>query len=112
MRLVELDGKQLFDQCGVADLVAHATQGGGNLSVEQWRGKNAKALVKNFKILSGGMDYLDSLRVAEQRGQRLQVMNGDGVDAGMCAGMGQLHQAKLWAVGALAQELGVDGQRR
>jgi hypothetical protein len=48
---------------------------------------------------------------AEQRGQRTELRECERVDADRPAWRGQLQQAELGAIRALAQELGIDAER-
>ena len=101
---------QRRDQRVVADLFAEARDHGGDLGVEQRPRHVAEAQDEDLDVLPRGMEHLHHRLVGEQvpeRGEidvrRLRVDHRDLVVAG------ELHDAELRPVGALAHEFGIDG---
>ena len=110
MRLVDGAAGQGGDQRVVADLVAEAGDHGGDLGVEQRAGHVAEAEDEDLDVLAGGVEHLHHRRVGEQVAERGEVdVGGQGVDHRDLVVAGELHDAELRPVGALAHEFGVDG---
>ena len=101
---------QRGDQRVVADLVAEAGHHGGDLGVEQRRGHGAEALQEDLDVLPRGVEHLHHRGVGEQRAERGEVEPfGLRVRSRHLGVAGQLHDAELRPIGALAHELGIDG---
>jgi hypothetical protein len=88
--------------------VAHEAR--GDLGVEQGRRGAPTGQLENLEILTGGMDEggaVPGQDVAEGRD-----VDGERVDEDDVVGPGQLHEGKLWKVGLLPVELGVETDER
>jgi hypothetical protein len=64
---------------------------------------------QHLEILARGVHHLHGAGGGERSGERRQAGQRQRVDAVGALLGGRLHQAELGAVGALAQELGVEG---
>ena len=74
------------------------------------RGHGAEAQDEDLDVLPGGVEHLHHRRVGQQLAERVQVdARGLGVDHRDLVVAGKLHDAELRPVGALAHELGIDG---
>ena len=92
---------------GVADLRGEAGERRGDLRVEQ-RCHGAEQRREHLEVLPPGMQHLRGAARAQRRAQRPQVLERERVDAHRAAARGELQQAELRPVGALAHELGVE----
>ena len=98
----------------VAGLVAIAADHRRDLGVEHRRRDQGGEIVEDFHILSRRVEHLDHVLVRHQFEQRRKIdAVGERIDdRGVLvsvAGLRDLDQAELRPVGALAHELGVDG---
>ncbi len=96
------------DEFGVADLRREPEEGGGYLRIEQGAGHRAPGLQQHFQVLSRRMQDLQLRAVLQQLVQRREVEIGERIDQVAVGFRGELHQAQLCMVGALAHELGVE----
>ena len=108
--LVEGRAGEALDQGFVADRVAKAAHHRRDLRVEGRVWHLARQLEEDFEILTRGVEHFEDLRVGHQRQERLQIHAlGQGVDRDRLPGAGHLHDAEDRPKGALAHELGIDG---
>ena len=112
--LVDLRPRDLACQRLVADLIAKAANHRRDLGVEERLRDHAGEGVEDLEILSRRMEHLHRAAVGEQLEERREVEIGaQRVDQHgalvTLARAGELNQAELRVIGALAQELGIDG---
>ncbi len=103
-RMPELPG----DELRIADLWRKPQQRRGDLRVEQGAGHRAARLQQHLEVLSRGMQDLQFRAVLQQFVQRREVQADERVDQVAVGFRGDLHEAELRVVGALAHELGVE----
>ena len=84
-----------------------AGEGGGDLGIEE-RGHRAEQRRQHLKVLPAGVQHLGRAARAQRDAERPQVLEGERIDADRPAARGELQQAELGAVGALAHELRVE----
>ena len=116
-RLVDRGPRHLPHQRLVADLVAVAADHRRHLGVEERLGQHAGGGLEDLEVLPRRVEHLHDVPVAEQLVERVEPEPvRQRVDQHRAlvalARPGELHQAELGVVGALAQELGVDGDVR
>ena len=107
LALRQLVAEHAAHQLGIADLRGKASQRRRHLRVEHWH-HQPDDRQQDLEILARGMQHLLRRGRGEGRGERAEVLQRDRVDADRPVGRGQLQQAELGAIGALAQELGVE----
>ena len=103
----------LADQGLVADFLAVAAHHGRELGIEQ-RGRHLPGqAMEHLDVLPRRMEHLEHLRIDHEREQGRQVdTGGQRIDRRVALRPRQLHQAQLGPVGAVAHELGIDGDVR
>ena len=94
----------------VAYLKSVAKQRCRNLSIENGLGGHAERVDDKFHILHGGMKELRDALVDKQIDKGAEVLDFEGVDGNAYFLGRQLDKTKLWPIGFLAQEFGVDGK--
>ena len=112
-RFVDPAFGDLADQGLVSDFLAVAAHHGRELGIEQ-RGRHLPGqAVEHLDVLACRMEHLKHLRVDHEREQGRQIdVPGQRIDRRVALRAGQLHQAQLGPVGAVAHELGIDGDVR
>ncbi len=109
MRLVDVAAGERAHQRVIADLFAESRHHCGDLGVEHRGRDGAEPQHEDLDILPPRMDHLHDVPVGEQPAERGEVeVRRLGVDHRDVVGAGELHDAQLRPVGALAHELGVD----
>ena len=107
--LVDVGAGQLRDQRVVGDLLAEAAHHGRDLRVEE-RPRQLAQMVEDLEILPGGVHHLEHALVGHHREQRPEIeARCQRVDRDRLLLARDLDQAELGEVGAVAHELGVDG---
>lgn len=107
--LIHLDVGIGRNQVCVANLFAQPQRHGGDLGVEQRLRRLAGEIVDDFQILPAGVEHLQHRLFHEQLQQRRQIEIGAlGIDGGGFVRAGDLHQAQIGVIGALAHELGIN----
>jgi len=112
MSLRELDAEDLPDELGVADLRREAEEGGSLLRVECRRERRAGQRQQRLDVLARRVQQLRATVVRQLPRERAAVRDRKRVDEDNLAADRGLDQAELREVGALANELGIDGERR
>ena len=114
-RLVDVGTGELTRQPIVRRRFAEAAHHRRDLGIEQ-RGRDRAAgdVVEDFQILTRRVQNLEHARQVEKLDHRLERdALGQRIDGGADAvGAGDLHQAELWPIGALAHEFGIDADER
>ena len=109
--LGEVNARVALHKRAVAQLHAVAQEGGSELRVEHRLGNAAKRAVNDLEILGARVDHLDDRGVAEELGHGRQILKYEGVHGRDVIGRGgELDEAETRVIGALAQELSVDGE--
>lgn len=99
-----------LDEDIVADLVAEACHHGGDLGVEERGWDGAEELQEDLDVLAGGVEDFEDAGVGEKGAEGGEVEAWSlGVDDRDLGVAGELDEAEFGEVGALAHELGVDG---
>ena len=110
MHLVDRAAGQAGHERVVADLVAKPGHHRGDLGIEQRRGHRAEPLDENLHILARGVEHFGHRRIGQQFAQWREVEPvGDGIDDRDLGLTGELDEAQLGIIRALAHELGIDG---
>ena len=108
-RFVEVVAGDALHQLVVGNRVAIAKHHGGHLGVDQRRRNEAGGVPADLDVLAGGVEDLDDALIRHQVEQRLEVdAVGERVDHDGFVSAGDLRDAKLRVIGALAQELGIN----
>ena len=109
-RFVEPRLGDLVGQRFVAHLVAIAEHHRRHLGVEKRRRHPAGEVVEDLEVLARGMEDLEDARIDHQLVERPQIeTGGQRIDRRGLLRTGDLHQAETRPEGAVAQELGIDG---
>ena len=102
-------GEPLYEGL-VADRIAKTAHHRGDLGVKDGVRHRARELEENLQILARRVKHLEGVGLRHQRQQWLQIdALGQGVDRDRLPGARHLHDAEDRPVGALAHELGIDG---
>ena len=110
MRLVDRPAGQCRDQRIVADLFAEARDHGGDLGVEQRPGHIAETQDEDLDVLSRCVEHLHHRLIAEQVPEWGEIdCRCLCIDHRNLVVAGELHDAELGPIGALAHEFGIDG---
>ena len=109
--LGELLSQESAHSFRVADLGGQAGESGGDLGVKH-RPHQARERQQHLEVLAGGMHDLDDAGGGQHARQRRQIGERERIDAHGVVRRRQLHEAQLRAIGALAQELGVQADAR
>ncbi len=109
MRLVEVVAGDALHELIIGDGIAVAQHHGRNLGVDDRGGDDAGLMPADFDVLAGGMEHLDHVRVRHQREEGSEIdAAGERIDDHRLVEARHLRDAKLWVIGALAQELRID----
>ena len=109
-RLVDACLDQLGDQGLVAHRIAEAANHGGDLGVEKRRRQAIHQDGEDLHVLARRMEDLEDFGIGQQVEQGREVdAVGQGVDGARLVRPRHLDQAEARPIGALAHELGIDG---
>ena len=112
MTLGEFHAEQLPHEFRVADLRRKAEQRGGLLGVEHRGERAAGQRQQRLDVLPRCVQQLDPLRIRQWRDQRAAILDRKHIDHAEVARYCGLDQAQPREIGALADELGVERERR
>jgi hypothetical protein len=92
----------------VADLRRQSHESGGDLRVEH-RPRQTGNRQQHLQVLARGVHDLGHPGCAEHGRERLQIGEGQRIDAGGRVAARDLHQAQLRTISAFTEELGIQG---
>ncbi len=101
-----------LDQSRERDLVVVPEQGGCNLGIEDGADGPSQQAVEDGQILAGRVEDLLYVGIGQQRRQRRQIADRQGIDHGCGAVRGHLNRPHLGVVPAFPDKLSVHEQRR
>ena len=81
-----------------------------NLRIEQGVRQHTHLVPQDFQVLSAGMQDFRDVFVFKQRGQHVQVLNGERIDDDHLVIGGKLDKAQPRIIRLLTQEFGIDGK--
>ena len=109
--LGQRDAAKRLHERAVGNLLAFAQKGGGHLRVKNRTRQHAHGMEHNLHILRAGVEDFDHALVGHKLGQRRQVVDHQRVDRDALGRGGNLNQTQARMERALAQKLGIDGNR-
>ena len=109
--LGQRDAAKRLHERAVRNLLALAQKGGGDLRVKNRTRQHSYGMEHDLHILRAGMKYLDHALVGHKLGERRQVVDHQRIDRDALGRGGNLDQAQTRMERALAQKLGIDGNR-
>ena len=107
MALLQLDAQQLPHQVRIADLGRKAEQAGSGLGIEDRGHRRAGQGQEDLYVLARGMHDLADRGGAQQRGQRLEILDLQRVQQQDPPAHRHLDQAQPGKIGPFADELRV-----
>ena len=111
MSLGQLDPEQAPGELRIADLRGESRERGRDLRIKHGA-HQPDGRQQNLEILPRGMHHLHDPKRRERAGDRAELGDRDRVDAYGVVARRHLYQAQLRAIGALAEEFGVETDAR
>src|SRR5690606_6649193 len=102
---VELDTKLFFEQTAQPDPVS-PEDAAGDHGVEQIAKREAKIALETDQIVLGGVKNFLDVRIGKQSLQGTEIVQREWIDQVIVAGIGELNQTDLFAVGEQAVRFG------
>ena len=102
--------KRLHERA-VGNLLALTQKGGGHLRIKNRTRQHAHSMEHDLHILRAGVEHLGHALVGHKLGERRQVVDHQRIDRDTLGRGGNLDQAQTRMERALAQKLGIDGNR-
>ena len=109
--LGQRDAAKRLHERAVGNLLALTQKGGGHLRIKNRTRQHAHSMEHDLHILRAGVEHLGYALIGHKLGERRQVVDHQGVDRDAIGRGGNLNQAQTRMERALAQKLGIDGNR-
>ena len=111
LSLGQRDAAKRLHERAVGNLLALTQKGGGHLRIKNGTRQHAHSMEHDLHILRAGVEHLGYALIGHKLGERRQVVDHQGVDRDALGRSGNLNQAQTRMERALAQKLGIDGNR-
>ena len=111
LSLGQRDAAKRLHERAVGNLLALTQKGGGHLRIKNRTRQHAHSMEHDLHILRAGVEHLGHALVGHKLGERRQVVDHQRIDRDAFGRGGNLDQAQTRMERALAQKLGIDGNR-